>query len=576
MSLLTGDPRRVAESFDNPAKASVWANDLALKLWRLGDSQEAKTIRRALSKSSSMIHTALYWKPRINLARVVPGENRLAFNDMNLVLFDWMDNTLCKYEQSNTSIAGPRESGKTMFTVEIAPVYGGLPALADKEIAVLHEAGVLKDWDEETVEAMRIQWVPYTVIISDTEQQATRHLGKTKDHLTSRSCLLRWDWPTVCRLEEGVATSRPKEASKAAVEFKAGIRLEAYGIKTGVLGSRYDVYRPHYAVMDDIEPGVDWSPESALNRMQAIIGVIKPLSRILRSMLIATPQTEYSIAHCMALHARGQLEVTEEYKFVLEWNPVVIEPWREDGETFWQGHISKKMLKEEEAKSTWGISYNSDPDTSVAVWWIDELFERRPKLPSKPVLTICYIDPKRKEKARKSTSRAAWAFVAWCPGHPFFVLGGGYSQHVSRRLAKDVLVSMKDSGYLFNYVLYEETVVGDSLAYDFRDEGLGELFGIEAFGHSPNVNKEIRAKSLLSLYEGKNKRVVHIDGPTIGRVERGMMSYKGGKAQSDMVDCVGGGIRRLADERLMGVPTGGGPRRPRRGHRNRRIRNRRR
>lgn len=567
MGLLTTDPRQHAESFDNPAHASVWANDLAEKLWRLGGSQEAKTIRRALAKSSAMIHSALYWKPRINLARVVPDENRLAFNDMNLVLFNWMDRQLCKYERSNTSITGPRESGKTLLTVEIAPVYGGLPALEKEEVSILHQAGILTGWEEETVEGLMIQWVPYTVIISDTEQQATRHLGKVKDHLTSSSCLLRWDWPDICRLERGVETTRPKEASKAAVEFKAGMRLEAYGIKTGILGSRFDVHRPHYAIMDDIEPGIDWSPESALARMEAIKGVVLPLSRILRSMLIATPQTEYSIAHIMALQARGKLEITEEYKFVHEWSPIVIEPWREDGQTFWQGHIEPARLKEEERKSTWGISYNSDPDTSVAVWWVESLFRRVKKLPSNPILTICFIDPKRKEKSKRGTSRAAYAFVSWCANEPFYVCGGGYSTHVGLRLAGDVLEAMVESRLTFHYVLYEDTVVGDSLGLDFRDAGLGDLFGIDAFGITPNVNKEIRAQSLLSIYTGT--RIVHLDSPTIMIVERGLLSYKGGTANSDMVDAVGGGTRRLAEEKLRGIPTASGKRRPRNNHRSR-------
>ena len=549
--LLEADPRRMAESFDSPHKASIWAEDLARRLWHLGFSPEAKLIRRSLTKVSAMIHTAVYWKPRINLNNVIPTENRIAFNDMNLVLFEWMDNEVCKHERSNRSIAGPRESGKTIVTVEITPTYGGLPALEKDEIRILHESGILDNWEEETINSLSEQWVPYTFIISDTERQSGRHLVKLKDHLPSVDCLLQWDWPSMCRLKVDTLTARVKEASKVAFEVEANVRFEAYGMGTGMLGSRYGTTRPALVIMDDLEPGIAWSPDAALERAKAVRGVVLPLSRTLRSVIIATPQTERSIAHLLAMYARGRLELSEEYKWVDEWNPIVIEPWREDGETFWESVISKEVLAHEQKLSTWGVSYNSDPDTSASNWWTESLFNYETKPAQTPEAVVCYIDPKKKLNVSKG-SRAAWAFVAWYKNKPFHVFGGGYSDQIGRRLAQEVLKSMMDSGLSFTHVRYEGTAVGDSLAWDFREEGLGTIFGLDATSDYPNVEKEIRARSLLSTYEADGE-IVHVEGePTIFIVENGLLAYMGGTKASDMVDAVGGGTHTLATLRLRG------------------------
>ena len=548
--LLKSDPRSIAHSFDSPDKASKWADDLAMRLWLYGMSPEAKLIRKALSKVSSMIHTALYWKPRINLARVIPGENRLAFNDMNLVLFEWMDTELCAHARSKRSIAGPRESGKTILTVEIAPTYGGLPPLEKAEIEILRQSGILDNWKEETINSLHEHWVPYTFVLSDTERQSGRHLSKLKDHLPSKSCLLRWDWPKMCRLKVNPESSRVKEASKIAFELEAGVRMEAYGMTTGMLGSRYEATRPAYAVMDDLEPGVSWSPEAALDRARAVRDVVLPLSRILRAMIIATPQTERSIAHVLALHARDKLEITSDYSWVREWDPIVIEPWRKDGETFWKGVISKENLEKEERLSTWGVSYNSDPDVSQSTWWTEGVFVRNPPSNNPPIAVVCYIDPKKKERTSRKGSLAAWSFAVWKRHEPIQIVGGGFSGHIGRRLAKEVLQSMVDSDLRFTHLFYEDNAVGDSLRWDFREEGLGEIFGLEARQINADVNKEIRARGLLSSYEAK--RIVHVTSPTIGTVENGLLMYMGGDKSSDMVDAVGGAVQQISILQLYG------------------------
>ena len=181
--IFEGDPRRTARSFSSVVDATEWADTLAWELWNRGGDPEARLIRRALGKTSSMLHTALYWRPRINLERVIPGDNRLAFNDMNLYLFDYFDNVLCQHKRSTNFVAGPRESGKTIFCVEIAPVYGGLPSLTRRELEALYESGILNEWDKQTIKSLSTQWTPYCMVISDTGQQAERHVEKVKEFL---------------------------------------------------------------------------------------------------------------------------------------------------------------------------------------------------------------------------------------------------------------------------------------------------------------------------------------------------------------------------------------------------------
>ena len=109
---------------------------------------------------------------------------------MNLLLFKWMDNVLCRFERDNTSVAGPRESGKTILTVECAIPYAGLHALTGRELEAL--GTVIAEWNDDSIESLSTQWSPYTVVISDTERQAARHMKKVYNYLTGPGCMLQW------------------------------------------------------------------------------------------------------------------------------------------------------------------------------------------------------------------------------------------------------------------------------------------------------------------------------------------------------------------------------------------------
>ena len=108
----------------------------------------------------------------------------------------------------------------------------------------------------------------------------------------------------------------------------------------------------------------------------------------------------------------------------------------------------------------------------------------RVEMPSELHRIICFIDPKKKESVQKRQSKNAWVFAAWVWGQPFLVLGGGTSMHVGRRLARDVIASMQGSGFVFDALIYEDNATGETLGQDFRDEDLGEVFGIEAEGYT--------------------------------------------------------------------------------------------
>ena len=77
--LIEGDPREIAQSFTSTIEASAWADATSRELWNLGGSPEARLIRRGVSKVSSMLFLAMYYKPKINLNRVLPYEHGLAF-----------------------------------------------------------------------------------------------------------------------------------------------------------------------------------------------------------------------------------------------------------------------------------------------------------------------------------------------------------------------------------------------------------------------------------------------------------------------------------------------------------------
>ena len=576
------DPRSKSLSFDSCPEASTWAEESARALWELGGSREAKLIRKAFSKTSSLLHAALYWRPRINLANSRRGENRLAFNDMNMVLFEWMENVLCQDVRDNTFVSGPRDSGKTIMAVEMAPVYGGLPALTNNEYVALRQAGVLDSWDPDTIESLMTMWCPYTLIISGTAVQAERHLGKTYDYLSNRYCLLQWDWPTMCRMATYGQTGKKKATSASALEFASGLRLEAFGITAGMLGSRHISARPSLAIVDDLEPGQKWTEENANERYRIVRDLVMPMARNLRLMLIASPQTENSIADRLVRHGRGLLEdshfaiQSERNSWVHEWDIHVVEPWRkghspEDQDvsvqTFWDGYLDADFLKLEREKTTWAVSYNSEPNSEEQVWWIRNLFTRVP-LPARDrfQIVLCYIDRQQKEGfGGAAKSRAAYAFVGWVWEQPFYVLGGGSSIHVHRAFVREVMHDMRISGLPFNGLVYEDNAVGDAMRYDFRDEGLAEEFGFDAIGFPESANKEVRARNLITLYQGREltrnesldeihsdkqhlflPRVVHAETPQIIAIEDGLMRYKGGKKNSDVVDAVGGGVHLLS------------------------------
>ena len=548
--LVGRDPRETAHSFTSAHEASLWANEVAERLWDLGGSLEAKAIRRAFTKVSSMVFTAVYWKPRINLGNVIPGENRMCFNDMNLHLFKWMDNILCKHEKSHDFIAGPRESGKTLLSVEIASIFGALPALTKDEIRVLRESGVTLSWNIETKISLGVQWYIYMMIISDTGAQAEKHAEKIRGFVLGDKCLMKYDWPDVCELKVEEGSQRAVRSSVKATEFASNLRIEAFGITSGMLGSRHESARPGYVVLDDIEPGMKWSPESAMERRESIHDVVFPLSRILRCLLIETPQTEGSISDTLVRYHRDEIEVTEDLEWVTEWNTTVIEPWREDGETFWEGVIEREFLLEQQEKTTWGVSYASKPAKKGNQWFTRSMF-KRVDTPDVYQRIICYVDPKKMENKGKRhswTSAAAWAISAWTWNGPYHILGGGTTMRIGKGLVEDVLESMLSIGLPFDALIYESNAVGDDMRNSFRSGGLDETFGISAIGYWEQAKKEDRARSLYDTYD--HNRVVHVNGsPSIRTVENGLVIYRGGKRNSDMVDAVGGAIFQASEIR---------------------------
>ena len=541
-------------------EASEWVVDLCERLWTQGDNPEASLLRRIMGKISPTIFSCLYYYKKMNLSISDPSfGSRFLLNDMNMVVFEFMSHSLTQFERANKYIGGPRESGKTLVSVEVAPVWGALPSIEDN----VDGMGLC----DEAQRRLMYQFAPYSIVISDTEEQSKKHLQKIYEFLVGEECMIQYDWPDMCTPSSKGLSSQKKAASAKAIEFRSNMRLEAYGSGSGILGIRHGDLRPSYAILDDIEPAASWSMELAEERRVWIEDAVKPLSRILRLLCIATPQTPGSIAHQLVQYARGELEIATA-PWVEEWKPTVIEAWKkirkpedrdseeepeeyESVDTFWPGFITPTRLEEEELKPTWGVSYACRPGSDDMIWWQGFEFTRRSLDDQQVKWITVYVDPKKKERTRgRRASWAAWAFAVWVFDGPVWIVGGGYSLQVGRGLCRDVMNSMEASGFHFDELRYEDNAVGDSLTHDFRAEGLTEEFGLEAIEFSEKIDKEKRAFSLFSAYQAI--RVVHYP-INCESVERGLMIYKGGKLSSDMVDAVGGGVRRVSEVRRKGV-----------------------
>ena len=101
-------------------------------------------------------------------------------------------------------------------------------------------------------------WEPYVWVVSDTKQQAARHLENIKHELVSNELLAQAD---------PASPGRGLVWRAQSIRLRNGVTIEAFGSGQGLRGRRYQAHRPTLVVCDDLEN--DGHRQSATQREQS-------------------------------------------------------------------------------------------------------------------------------------------------------------------------------------------------------------------------------------------------------------------------------------------------------------------
>lgn len=204
------------------------------------------------------------------------------------------------------------------------------------------------------------QHIGFVSAFSDNATQAEEHLRSFR-HELQVNALLRNDYPHL---------SDFKVDNVGMLQTTGGFVFSAKGIDAGTLGQKVGDQRPGVIVLDDVEPGVNYSAYQVGKRLETVTDVILPLNDQAKVVMTGTAVSYGSLIHQAVLHEVDPATWIKDENFTVHYS----QPFDDAGESIWPERWSTEYLRSIEHTRSFAKSFLSLPVTLDGEYWLPEDF----------------------------------------------------------------------------------------------------------------------------------------------------------------------------------------------------------
>lgn len=333
-----------------------------------GGLRESGSYRKALCRADPLLFALTY------LPRTLRGQatgNRISLAQFHIDIAEaaqrWVRQDFGPSELREAWIA-PRDSGKSSWLFKVLPIWA---------LAYGHRR--------------------FVMAFSDSGGQARTHLDGIKRQLVTNRWL-REDFPDLCAPRGGAR----KGSSDTAETYiaRSGVAIMAKGITAATLGAKVEDQRPDLILFDDVEPkGADYSADQKLDRLDAIVNGILPMSLNAVVQLAGTTTMHGSITHDLVRSALG--EPTEawvaEQNFRARYFPPIVADADGVEHSYWEQRWSLEYLQSIRSTRGYAMNFANQPVSADGSFWERDDFVYRDDVPV--TQRVVSVDPAVTHKA---------------------------------------------------------------------------------------------------------------------------------------------------------------------------------
>ena len=463
--------------------------------------------RREIASQDSLVFALIYCSHHLR-----DQSNALSINWTNIAITNWANSTIRGQEKVLGFIAAPRGSGKTTTSYLVVPLWAG-----------------------------GYQYERFIWMGADSAPQAEQHLETLRRELAEND-YLRHDFPSFCTPKRSVRGKRTADTDRRGDAMMSnGVIFRSRGLDSRNLGTKIDRYRPGMMLIDDPEPGEgQYTVHQIEQRLKTLRFDILPMGHSATKVLITgTPTRPDAIGDKLARYARGEL-MSEEAEWIKEESIErkidcrVVEPLQED-QSFWPAVFSSEKLSKMIGTSSYARNFDSRPGMQDG-WWEYPMFQVADPPPTKPMMTVMYVDPCSEEKGGLSWS--GWVIAAlWPDNSHVWILDSGHTKKVGEGLMRHLKSPLARTPT--NLVVVETNQGGGWVRPTLNS------LGIPVETTKTSTPKEDRARQLLTLFQRGGVGVKF--AKPMPELWAEMAVYDGsGTTRDDILDAAAGAAQTLA------------------------------
>jgi hypothetical protein len=352
---------------------------------------------------------------------------------------------------------------------------------------------------------------------SDSATQAEEHL-RTFRHELQTNELLRTDYPHLADFR----------IDNVGMLQTGDFVFSAKGMDSGTLGLKVGDQRPGVIVMDDIEPGANYSAYQAERRLDTITDVILPLNDAAKVVVVGTAVMTGSIIHQAVMHETEPAQWIKDENFEVHYAL----PFDDDGESIWPERWSTEYLRGIEHTRSFAKSFLSQPRVLDGEYWQEDdyTYGDVPSLSRR----IIVVDPAVTTK--RSSDETGVAVIGYSAAQRKAVVYEAFGVRLKgeplRRRLLDLLARYPDVAE----IVFERNQGGEMMASSVLHDMPVRVTTV----HS-SEKKEVRMERGLSYY----RRGAVLHARELARLEAQQMEYPKG-LHDDIADACSLGLDHLA------------------------------
>jgi phage terminase large subunit-like protein len=196
--------------------------------------------------------------------------------------------------------------------------------------------------------------VRFVAAFSDSATQAEEHL-RTFRHQLQTNERLREDFPHLTAF---------KVDNVGMLQTESFV-FSAKGMDAGTLGLKVGNERPGVIILDDVEPGSNYSGYQVEKRLDTLTDVILPLNDAAKVILVGTAVMHGSLIHQAVMHDATPAQWIKDENFEVHYHL----PFDDEGESIWPERWTTDYLRSIEHTRSFAKSFLSQPVTLDGEYW---------------------------------------------------------------------------------------------------------------------------------------------------------------------------------------------------------------